>query len=78
MTCRTDHYGGGGVDSISDRRVIPVALQAAQMARPIVATPVGGLPEVVVHREIGALVEPEGRQALAAATAPLLEQPETA
>jgi glycogen(starch) synthase len=55
-----------------------VALQAAQMARPIVATAVGGLPEVVVDGETGILVEPEDSQALAVATARLLEQPETA
>ena len=48
------------------------------MARPIVATSVGGLPEVVVHGETGLLVERENPQALAEATAGLLEQPETA
>jgi glycosyltransferase involved in cell wall biosynthesis len=48
------------------------------MARPIVATRSGGLPEVVVHGETGILVEQENGQALAEATARLLEQPETA
>ena len=36
-----------------------VALEAARMARPVVATRVGGLPEIVVHQETGLLVEPE-------------------
>jgi glycogen(starch) synthase len=53
-----------------------VALQAAQMARPVVATRVDGLPEVVVDRETGVLVEPEDRRALALAIAFLLESPE--
>jgi len=42
-----------------------VALEAAAMARPIVATRVGGLPEVVVHEETGLLAEPENTGALA-------------
>ena len=33
-----------------------VALQASMMARPVLATSVGGLPEVVVHGETGLLV----------------------
>jgi glycogen synthase len=55
-----------------------VALQAAMMARPIVATRVGGIPEVVVHQETGLLVEPEDVSALAAAIAFLLVNPEIA
>jgi len=55
-----------------------VALQAALMARPIVATRVGGLPEVVVHQHTGLLVEKEDSRALAEAIARLLEQPESA
>jgi glycosyltransferase involved in cell wall biosynthesis len=55
-----------------------VALEAALMARPVVATRVGGLPEVVVHRQTGLLVEPEDPGALAAAMADVLEHPETA
>jgi glycogen(starch) synthase len=55
-----------------------VALEAALMARPIVATRVGGLPEVVLHQENGLLVEPEDHNALAEAMAMLLDQPETA
>jgi glycogen(starch) synthase len=55
-----------------------VALQAAMMARPIVGTQVGGLPEVVVHQETGLLVEPEDSTGLAEAIAFLLEHPRTA
>jgi glycogen(starch) synthase len=55
-----------------------VALEAAAMARPIVATRVGGLPEVVVHEETGLLVEPENTGALAEAVCFLLENREAA
>ncbi len=49
-----------------------VALQAAQMARPVVATRVGGLPEVVRHGETGIVVEPESPSALTQAVLELL------
>jgi glycogen synthase len=52
-----------------------VALQAAQLGRPVVAARVGGLPEVVRHGETGLLVEPGNVPALAAAIASLLDQP---
>jgi glycogen(starch) synthase len=52
-----------------------VALEAALMARPVVATDVGGLPEVVVHRRTGLLVPPEDPAALAAALMRLLDRP---
>ena len=55
-----------------------VALEAALMARPIVATRVGGLPEVVAHERTGFLVEPENSRALAEAITFLLEHPGTA
>jgi glycogen synthase len=55
-----------------------VALQAAQMARPVVATRVGGLPEVVVDQESGLLVEEENPRELAAAIFFLLEHREAA
>jgi glycogen(starch) synthase len=55
-----------------------VALQAAQMQRPVVATRVGGLPEVVVHQQTGLLVEKEDARALAKALAYLLAQPRVA
>jgi glycogen(starch) synthase len=55
-----------------------VALEAALMARPVVGTRVGGLPEVVVHEQTGLLVEPEDSQALAEAAAWLLDHPQRA
>ena len=55
-----------------------VALEAAMMARPVVATRVGGLPEVVIHQQTGLLVEQEDREALSDAIAFLLDHPEAA
>lgn len=55
-----------------------VALQAAQMGRPIVATRVDGLPEVVVHGTTGWLVDTDDSAGLAQAIASLLDHPETA
>ena len=55
-----------------------VALEAALMARPVVATHVGGLPEVVVHQETGLLVENGDTGGLTEAVAHLLDHPETA
>ncbi len=52
-----------------------VALEAALMARAVVAAHVDGLPEVVVHGETGLLVEPENPAGLAAAIATLLASP---
>jgi glycogen(starch) synthase len=63
----------------SRREGLPlVALETALMARPIVASRIGGLPEVVVHEETGLLVEPENPAALGEALASLLDHPETA
>ncbi|MDH4230866.1 MAG: glycosyltransferase family 4 protein [Nitrospirota bacterium] len=55
-----------------------VALEAALMGRPIIATRVGGLPEAVVHNQTGLLVEEENIQALADAIAYLLTSRDTA
>jgi glycogen(starch) synthase len=55
-----------------------VALQAAQMARPVVGTRVGGLPEIVLHQHTGLLVEKEDVQELARAITFLLKHPEAA
>jgi glycogen(starch) synthase len=55
-----------------------VALEAALMARPIVATRVGGLPEVVAHQQTGLLVEQDDSKALAGAISALLADPNMA
>ena len=55
-----------------------VALEAALMARPVVATRVGGLPEVVVHGQTGLLVEKNDSRALGEAIAILLDDIELA
>ncbi len=53
-----------------------IALEAAFLARPIIATRVGGLPEIIAHEKSGLLVEPESSGALADAMAYLLTHPE--
>jgi glycogen(starch) synthase len=53
-----------------------VAVEAALMARPVVGTRVGGIPEVVVHQRTGLLVEPENERALADAIIFLLTHQE--
>jgi glycogen(starch) synthase len=55
-----------------------VALEAAQMARPVVASAVDGLPEVIEDGETGLLVPPEDPAALAGAVGALLDDPERA
>jgi glycogen(starch) synthase len=55
-----------------------VALEAALMSRPTVATAVGGLPEIIVHDQTGLLVAMEDRRALADAIVFLLEHPDAA
>lgn len=52
---------------------IPMALlEAMALARPVVATAVGGVPEVIAHRRTGLLVPPREDRALAAACLELL------
>jgi glycogen(starch) synthase len=55
-----------------------VALEAALMGRPLVATRVGGLPEVVAHEQTGLLVNTEDSRALADAVELLLHRPAVA
>lgn len=55
-----------------------VALDAALMARPIVASRVGGLAEVIIHQKTGLLVDPEDSAGLAEAIAFLLLNEEVA
>jgi glycogen synthase len=52
-----------------------VALEAAAMGRPVVATRVGGLPEVIESGKTGVLVEPDQPAALAQAVIDLLSDP---
>lgn len=63
----------------SNREGLPaVAVQASVMSRPIIASSVGGLPEIVVDGETGFLVPRRDPAALAAAVGLLLDQPELA
>jgi glycogen(starch) synthase len=63
----------------SRREGLPlVALEAAQMARPVIAARVGGLPEIVAHGQTGLLVDREDVAGLARAFSLLLENPELA
>jgi len=55
-----------------------VALEAGSMARPVVATCAGGLPEVIIHETTGLLVDQENSSALARAITFLLDHPEVA
>lgn len=52
-----------------------VALQAAQMARPVIAADVGGLPEIVQHGQTGLLFARNDSEGLAAAIRALLREP---
>jgi glycogen(starch) synthase len=55
-----------------------IALEAALMARPVIASDVGGLHEVVQDGVTGVLVAPEDVAAMSAAVTRLLSDPETA
>jgi glycosyltransferase involved in cell wall biosynthesis len=55
-----------------------VALEAMQMGRPVIATNVGGLPEIISEDVNGCLVPPEDPEALCKAIRELLSQPEKA
>ena len=50
-----------------------VLLEAMAMGRPVVATDIGGVREIVVNMETGLLVKPEDPEALAQAVLRLLE-----
>jgi glycogen(starch) synthase len=55
-----------------------VALEAAAMARPIVASRISGLSEIVLHEQTGVLIEPEDSGGLAEAMGFLLTHPQEA
>jgi glycogen(starch) synthase len=53
-----------------------VALEAGVMGRPVVATKVGGLSEIIVHERTGLLVQNEDAASMAEAIAHLINHPE--
>lgn len=55
-----------------------VALQAAQLARPVIAADVGGLPEIVQHEQTGLLFERNDTEGLTTAILRLLRDPDGA
>jgi glycogen(starch) synthase len=55
-----------------------VGIQAASMVRPIVATRISGLSELVAHRQTGLLIEPEDVSGLTDALSFLLAHPDRA
>jgi glycosyltransferase involved in cell wall biosynthesis len=55
-----------------------VALEAAMMGRPVVATNVGGLPEVVQHEATGLIVDADDMGAFVRAIERLLDDPSAA
>ncbi|MGB3649803.1 MAG: glycosyltransferase family 4 protein [Rivularia sp. (in: cyanobacteria)] len=69
--------------ALSDLLVLPsnaeglplVILEAMAAGLPVVATPVGGIPEVVIHQQTGFLVPVEDVQALGDAIIKLLQNP---
>lgn len=78
--------GVPGLINLTDVVVMPsrqdsfplVALEAGMMGRPIVATRVGGLPELIEDGETGLLVASENPAELGAAVASLLADPQRA
>jgi glycosyltransferase involved in cell wall biosynthesis len=55
-----------------------VALESMQMGRPVIASSVGGLQEIVCHGETGLLVPPRDANALSVAIGYLMDHPEKA
>jgi len=51
-------------------------LEAMAIGKSVVATRVGGIPEIIVHQQTGLLVEPNDPEALASAISALLEDPD--
>ena len=63
----------------SSREGLPmVAIEAAMMARPIVAARTGGLPEIIIDGQTGLLVERENAQALGEALGFLMRRTDQA
>lgn len=55
-----------------------VVMEAMAAGKPVVATAVGGTPELVIHGETGFLIPPKDSEALARAAQKIMEQPELA
>jgi glycosyltransferase involved in cell wall biosynthesis len=75
-----DLMSGAGIVVVPSR-IEPfglVALEAAHMERPVIASNVDGLPEVVVDDRTGVLVPPEDAARLAEAVASLVDDPRRA
>jgi glycosyltransferase involved in cell wall biosynthesis len=64
--------------SIRSDGVPQVVLQALAMRKPVVASAVGGIPEVIQHQRTGVLVSPNDAQALAEAVLQVLCDPQAA
>jgi glycosyltransferase involved in cell wall biosynthesis len=64
--------------SIKSDGVPQVIMQALAMCKPVVASAVGGIPEVIQHRQTGMLVPPNDPHALAAAVLQVLHEPVSA
>jgi glycosyltransferase involved in cell wall biosynthesis len=64
--------------SLQSDGVPQVILQALAMRKAVVASAVGGIPEVIEHRHTGVLVPPNDPQALAEAIVQVLRDPESA
>ena len=63
----------------SDNEGTPVsAIEAMASGCPVVATCVGGLPDLITHKETGFLVQPRDPEGLAASVLHLLQNPEVA
>jgi glycosyltransferase involved in cell wall biosynthesis len=64
--------------SIKSDGVPQVILQALAMRKSVVASAIGGIPEVIQHRHTGVLVPPNDHEALAEAVVQVLRDPESA
>lgn len=61
--------------STAHEGVSQAILQAAYLRRPLIATPIGGLPEVCLHEETGLLVSPRSSRQVANAVLRLKGDP---
>jgi glycosyltransferase involved in cell wall biosynthesis len=64
--------------SIKSDGVPQAIIQALSMRKPVVASAVGGIPEVIQHQRTGVLVPPNDPQALAEAVVQMLRDPQPA